>query len=162
MLKMEKKLRNYFMAGVPYSPELVLHLNRINLWRILIREEKVHCKNMCTIIQLQKMYRIAGCLLKLQLTEIWQRYIECIYSYSIFWKSAAITRATFQDRQIEVLVLPGNIDASAICFKINNLESSRAQNRRIKSALCTNIFTGVTQVDTIDPLTKEVVHLRIK
>mmetsp|Transcript_9843 Transcript_9843/g.11518 ORF Transcript_9843/g.11518 Transcript_9843/m.11518 type:complete len:103 (+) Transcript_9843:22-330(+) len=40
-LKAEKKCRKLYMGGVPYSPELVTHLNLIKFWRILIREKKV-------------------------------------------------------------------------------------------------------------------------
>ena len=38
--KAEKKCRKLFMGGVPYSPELAMHLNQINLWRLLIRKKK--------------------------------------------------------------------------------------------------------------------------
>ena len=36
----EKKCRKLFMGGVPFSPELAMHLNQINLWRLLIRKKK--------------------------------------------------------------------------------------------------------------------------
>ena len=39
MLKAEKKCRKLFMGGVPFPPELVIHLNLINFWRIIIRKK---------------------------------------------------------------------------------------------------------------------------
>ena len=78
MIKAEKKCRKLFMAGVPYSPELAEHLNRINLWCLLIRKKKRNNSNMRTIILLQKKYGVNGRLLELNISEIYQQYKECI------------------------------------------------------------------------------------
>ena len=39
MLKAEKRCRKLYMGGVPFSPELVIHLNRINFWPFIIRKK---------------------------------------------------------------------------------------------------------------------------
>ena len=111
------------MGGVPYSPELVLHLNMINLWRLLIRKKKGSCSNMRTIIRLQKRCGVVGRPLDLDITEMYQQLKERIMLYRIFKKTAATSRATFQDYRIEELALAGEGEAFAIRLKIKNLEA---------------------------------------
>ena len=41
MKKAEKKCRKLYMGGIPFSPDLVIHLNLIKFWRIIIRKKKV-------------------------------------------------------------------------------------------------------------------------
>ena len=68
----EKKCRKLFMGGVPYSPELVSHLNMINLWRLLIRKKKGSCSTMRTIIRLQNRCGVVERPFDLDITEIYQ------------------------------------------------------------------------------------------
>lgn len=41
MLRAEKKCRQLYMGGVPFSPELVHHLTNINFWQTVIRGKRV-------------------------------------------------------------------------------------------------------------------------
>ena len=66
------------MAGVPFSPELVIHLNLINFWRLII-PKKGNCTNVHTIIRLQNKFNVGGQPLELNITEIHRQYNERIY-----------------------------------------------------------------------------------
>ena len=117
---------------------------------------------MRTIIRLQKNCNVAGRTLDLDITVMYQQLNEKIFCYHKFKKTAAISRATFQDTRIEELALAGNSDASAVCLKIENLEASGSQNRPTKSALGQNRETGVTRVDIVDSTTAQTISLRRK
>ena len=156
MLKAEKKCRKLYMGGVPFSPELVAHLNAINFWRVVIRKKKGNNTNMRTIIRLQSRCGIKGRPLELDIQSMLLHYKQIIFDYRAFRKTAASSRTAFQDSRIEELALSGNLDASTIRKKIKNAEESRMRNRRIQSMLHKNKGTGVTKVTKVDPITEEV------
>ena len=56
--------------------------------------------------------------LDLDITEMYQQLKERIILYHIFRKTAATSKATFQDCRIEELALTGDGEASAIRLKI--------------------------------------------
>ena len=106
------------MGGVPFSPELVAHLNSINFWRLLIRKKRGSNTNMRTIMRLQGRCGITGIPLELDLQSMLHQYKQIIFDYRTFRKSAATTRAAFQDSRIEELALSGNQEATSIRKKI--------------------------------------------
>ena len=97
MLKAGEKCRNLYMDGVPFSPELVPHLNSINFWRILIHKKKGSNTNMRTILRLQGRCGITGRPLDLDLQSMLLQYKQIIFDYRTFRKTAASTRTAFQD-----------------------------------------------------------------
>ena len=155
MLLAEKKCRKLFMGGVPFSPDLARHLNLINFWRLLIRKKKGSCSNMRTIIRLQKAVDIFGKPLDSDLQSMYLQYKQVIFDYRTFRKTASTSRSTFQDKRIEEYALQGNLEACTVRKNIKNKEAKRSQNRRIQSMIGNKRGPGVTQVETMDPLTNE-------
>ena len=123
-----EKCRKLYMAGVPYSPLLVVHLNTINHWRILIHKKKGSCTNMRTIVRLQKSCGITGRPLDCGMDAMYARYEEVIYEYRMFRKTAATSIATFQDTRIGELALAGKVEASSIQNRIKNLKEARGRS----------------------------------
>ena len=128
------------MGGVPFSPELVIHLNSINFWRIIIRKKKGSNTNMRTILRLQGRCGITGRPLDLDLQCMLLQYKQIIFDYHTFRKTAASTRTAFQNSRIEELALSGNLEATTIRKKIkmrkNHLHVSDAYKtccKRIKA-----------------------------
>ena len=66
------------------------------------KEKNGSCSNICTIIRLQKICKVVGRPLDLDITEMYQQLKEKIFSYRKFKKTAASSRAIFQDRRIKI------------------------------------------------------------
>ena len=143
------------MGGVPFSPELVTHLNSIKFLRILIRKKKGSNTNIRTILRLQGWCGITGRPLDLDLHSMLLHYKRIIFDYRTFRKTVASTRTEFQDSRIEELALSGNLEATTIRKNIKNAEELRTRNQRIQNILQKNKGTGVTRVTKVDPLTDE-------
>ena len=144
------------MGGVPFSPELITHLNAINFWRLVIRKKKGNNTNMRTIIWLQGRCGIKGRPIEIDLQSMLLHYRQIIFDYRAFRKNEASTRTAFQDSRIEELALSGDLDATTIRKKIKNAEESRMRNRRIQNMLHKNKGTGVAKVTKVNPITDEV------
>ena len=80
LLKAKKKYRKLYMGGLCFLTELVIHLNLIKCWCLLIRKKRGGCTNI-SIIQLQKLCGIIGCLLGSKLASMYQQYKQIIVYY---------------------------------------------------------------------------------
>lgn len=54
VLEVDDSYRQLYIVGDPCSPELEIHLDLINYWRIILNKKQDSCINMKTIIQCQR------------------------------------------------------------------------------------------------------------